>query len=64
MLVLASNEEQAFTDRHVTLSLSIANQAAIAIENARLYVQAQALAAVEERQKLALELHDSVSQAL
>jgi signal transduction histidine kinase len=64
MLVLTSSQEQAFTERHATLALAIANQAAIAIENARLYAQAQALAAVEERQKLARELHDSVSQAL
>src|SRR5439155_5939091 len=64
MLVLTSSEEQAFTQRHATLALAIANQAAVAIENARLYEQAQELAAVEERQKLARELHDSVSQAL
>ena len=36
----------------------------MAIENARLYEQAQELAAIEERQRLARELHDSVSQAL
>jgi len=64
ILVLTSSEEQAFTERHATLALAIANQAAIAIENARLYEQAQELAALEERQKLARELHDSVSQAL
>jgi signal transduction histidine kinase len=64
MLVLTSKEEHAFTPHHATLALAIANQAAIAIENARLYAQAQELAAVEERQKLARELHDSVSQAL
>jgi signal transduction histidine kinase len=64
MLVLTSSEEQAFTERHAMLALAIANQAAIAIENARLYAQAQELAALEERQKLARELHDSVSQAL
>src|SRR6266496_4400997 len=64
MLVLTSSQEQAFTEHHATLALAIANQAAIAIENARLYEQAQELAALEERQKLARELHDSVSQAL
>jgi len=42
----------------------LANQIATAIENARLYEQAQQLAALQERQKLARELHDSVSQAL
>jgi signal transduction histidine kinase len=64
MLVLTSSEPNAFTQRQATLALAIANQAAIAIENARLYEQAQELAALEERQKLARELHDSVSQAL
>lgn len=42
----------------------IADQAAVAVENARLFVEAQGKAALEERQKLARELHDSVSQAL
>jgi signal transduction histidine kinase len=64
MLVLTSSEPNAFTQHHATLAQAIANQAAIAIENARLYEQAHELAAVEERQKLARELHDSVSQAL
>jgi signal transduction histidine kinase len=43
---------------------ALADEAALAIENARLYQQAQQFAAVEERQRLARELHDSVSQAL
>lgn len=53
-----------FSQQRLDLALAFANQAAIAIENARLYEQAQSLAALEERQKLARELHDSVSQAL
>jgi signal transduction histidine kinase len=64
MLIVSSTEEHAFTERHALLAQAIANQAAVAIENARLYEQAQELAALEERQKLARELHDSVSQAL
>jgi PAS domain S-box-containing protein len=43
---------------------TFADQAAIAIQNARLYEQAQALAVVEERQRLARDLHDAVSQTL
>jgi len=53
-----------FTADHARLSRAFADQAAIAIENARLFEQAQQGAALEERQRLARELHDSVSQAL
>jgi signal transduction histidine kinase len=42
----------------------IADQAAVALETARLFDEVQGKAALEERQKLARELHDSVSQAL
>ena len=43
---------------------TFAGQAAIALDNARLYRHSQELATVEERQRLARELHDSVSQTL
>lgn len=43
---------------------AVADQTALVIENARLYQRASAAAALEERQRLARELHDSVSQAL
>ncbi|MEX2247761.1 MAG: GAF domain-containing protein [Dehalococcoidia bacterium] len=43
---------------------AIADRAAIAIDNAELYERAQQAASLEERQRLARELHDSVSQAL
>jgi signal transduction histidine kinase len=42
----------------------LADQAAIAIENARLFKIANQLAVVDERTRLARELHDSVAQAL
>jgi signal transduction histidine kinase len=42
----------------------IADQAAVAMETARLFDEVQGKAALVERQKLARELHDSVSQAL
>ena len=64
ILVLTSDKDRAFSERQATLALAVANQAAVAIENAHLYEQAQELAALEERQKLARELHDSVSQML
>jgi signal transduction histidine kinase len=43
---------------------AVADQTAVAVENARLFAAAQGKAALEERQRLARELHDSVSQAL
>ncbi|MBX3054106.1 MAG: HAMP domain-containing protein [Caldilineaceae bacterium] len=64
MLALQHPQPGHFSHQRMDLALAFANQAAIAIENARLYEQAQSLAALEERQKLARELHDSVSQAL
>ena len=57
-------EPRAYAEHHAALAQTIANQAATAIENARLYGQARRLAALEERQRLARELHDSVSQVL
>ena len=51
-------------DSEITLLSAMADQAAIAVENARLFAEAQGKAAMEERQRLARELHDSVSQAL
>jgi PAS domain S-box-containing protein len=64
MLTLSHSEPGFYTAQHARLVGAIANQIAVAIENARLYEQAMQLAAVEERQRLARELHDSVSQAL
>jgi PAS domain S-box-containing protein len=46
------------------LFVALAQRAGLAIENARLYEAARGKAALEERQKLARELHDSLSQAL
>lgn len=53
-----------YAEHHVGLLTTIANQAAVAIENARLYAEARELAALQERQRLARELHDSVTQQL
>jgi signal transduction histidine kinase len=53
-----------FDARDAELIALLAAHAAIAITNARLYEQARTLTAVAERNRLALELHDAVSQKL
>jgi signal transduction histidine kinase len=42
----------------------LANQAAVAIENARLYGRAEEIAILEERQRIAQEMHDGLGQVL
>ncbi|HEX6507980.1 MAG TPA: PAS domain S-box protein [Chloroflexota bacterium] len=64
LLTLSSSEPAHFTERHATLALAVGRQAAVAVENARLYEQARQWAAADERARLARELHDSVTQAL
>jgi signal transduction histidine kinase len=64
VLDVESDRVDAFSDSDMRMLQSLASQAAIAIENARLYERAQELAAVEERQRLARDLHDAVSQTL
>lgn len=63
-IVVAHVEQDSFTAHQANLALIIANQAAITMVNARLYEQAQTLAALEERQRLAQNLHDAVNQSL
>jgi signal transduction histidine kinase/ligand-binding sensor domain-containing protein len=57
-------EPQAFSEEELGLAVALADQAALAIENARLHERAKELAVVEERQRLARDLHDAVSQTL
>ncbi|MGD1992726.1 MAG: GAF domain-containing protein [Anaerolineae bacterium] len=53
-----------FSEADFALAGSLGNQAALAIENARLHRQTEQLAVVRERERLARELHDSVTQSL
>jgi signal transduction histidine kinase len=53
-----------FSMEDVRLMQLYADQAAVAIEHARLYRQVEEMSILEERQRLARELHDSVNQSL
>jgi len=64
ILSLQFREPDHHTPEQMELMLAFASQAALAIHNTRLYEQARALAAMEERQRLARDLHDAVSQTL
>lgn len=63
-IVLASPHRRAFTEDHVELLMTMAHQIALAISNARLYQQVNALAVHEERYRLSREMHDGLAQTL
>jgi PAS domain S-box-containing protein len=63
-LYLFSQRPAFFTSVHANRLQAFAEHAAIAIQNAQLHEKAQQLAALQERQRLAHELHDAVSQTL
>ena len=62
VLDVQSDELNAFDERDLIVIQSLANQVGAAIENARLYIQAKDLAIMEERSRLARDLHDSAKQ--
>lgn len=64
LLNLESRRVAAFTNRDVSVLETVADVIASAIENARLYQRAQEAAVLEERSRLARDLHDSISQQL
>lgn len=57
-------DNREINEADITFHGVMADQAAVAVENARLLMQEHDKARLEERQRLARELHDSVTQAL
>jgi signal transduction histidine kinase len=57
-------EQGSFALNHVSVLSALAEQLGVVIENHRLRQQAEETAIVSERQRLARELHDSVTQSL
>jgi PAS domain S-box-containing protein len=64
IMVLTHSQPDYYTEPDRILARAYANQVAIAIHNAQLYEKEHEIAALEERNRLARELHDSVAQAL
>ncbi|MBI9044257.1 MAG: DUF484 family protein [Anaerolineaceae bacterium] len=63
-MVILSKSEDGFDKQGIKVLQSLADQLAVAIENARRYDKSKRLAVFEERTRLARELHDSVTQSL
>jgi signal transduction histidine kinase len=59
-----SDDQQGFSDDDEALLVLLAGHAAVALANARLNERSRELALVEERTRLARDLHDAVSQKL
>lgn len=64
MLDFDHEQPGAFSERHAQIAMVAARQAATAIANTRLLAEVQGLSAQAERQRLARELHDAVTQQL
>ncbi len=64
VLYLASDRINQFDEHDLAVLNALGDQIALTIENARLYTQRKELTRREERNRLARDLHDSVSQNL
>lgn len=63
-ITLYYDRAQRFSDDAIRLAVAFASQAALVIENAQLRKQIEETAATAERNRLARELHDAVTQTL
>lgn len=64
MLSLFHTQPGYYTQQHLERAQAFAYSVAIALDNAQLYRQAQAVATIEERTRIARDLHDAVTQTL
>lgn len=63
-LCVGSSRQDHFTNESAELLTKLANTAAIALHNAQLYAQAERVATLEERHRVAAEMHDGLGQTL
>ncbi len=64
VICVCGREPRTFSAADIDLLNGLATQAVIAIENARLYEEVRSLATLEERERIAREMHDGLAQAL
>jgi signal transduction histidine kinase len=62
VLDIESNSIDAFSEADLSTAQTLADQLAVAIENARLYKQTGQMAVMEERNRMAREIHDTLAQ--
>jgi GAF domain-containing protein/anti-sigma regulatory factor (Ser/Thr protein kinase) len=62
ILDIQSRELNSFSDADVSTAQILANQIAVAIENARLFEESQDMAVLGERNRMAREMHDTLAQ--
>jgi len=63
-LCVIARSPRSFSSREMDLLQGLAGQAAIAIENARLHEQLRSLTLLEERERIAMDLHDGIIQSI
>jgi two-component system, NarL family, nitrate/nitrite sensor histidine kinase NarX len=63
-LCVGSSIPNAFSDESANLLMKMAYAAAVALENARLFERAEQTATLEERQRIAAEMHDGLAQTV
>jgi len=64
VVICFTTEPEPLPEAELRVLRTVVGQATIAVENARLFAQSHDLAVLEERTRLARDLHDSVTQSL
>ena len=62
VLDIESTEVDGFDEADIFTAQTLADQLAVAIENARLYQETRSMAVTEERNRMAREIHDTLAQ--